>query len=165
MACEGKPAVFTYSMRVEWLGLDGRTEINSSIRVEWRGVDFSDHRAVCEVEETAPAVSEARVLSSAPLSDSFAHTARCFLHLIVLAALVFVLGRGTGFRVFRLPFYPHNWRVDPIICDWRIVEPPSTPNVRPRRCVSAGAVLQGCAERNRSLLHDRQHVETGEPAL
>jgi hypothetical protein len=165
MACEGKPAVFTYSMRVEWLGLDGQTEINSSIRVEWRGVDFSDHRAVCEAEETAPAVSEVRLLSSALLSDSFAHTARCFLHLLVFAALIFVLGRGTGFRVFKVPFGPHSWEVDPIICDWRIVDPPSTPNVLPRRCVSAGAVLQDCACRNRKLLQNRQYAETGETAL
>jgi hypothetical protein len=142
MACEAKPSVFTYSMRVEWLDLDGQTRVNNSMRVEWRGVAFSEHRALCEVQETSPTVAEARVAYSAPLSDSIAHTARCFLHLLVLAALIFVLGRGTGVRVIRSPFGPHSWEVDPLICDWKVIDPPSTPNVRPRRCVSAGAVLQ-----------------------
>lgn len=142
MACDAKPLVFTYSMRVEWLGLDGETRINNSMRVEWRGVDFNEHRALCEIEETTPTVTEARVVSSTPLSDSVAHTARCFLHLLVLVALIFVLGRGPGFRVLRVPFSPHSWELDPLICDWRVIEPPSTPNVRPRRCISAGAVLQ-----------------------
>jgi hypothetical protein len=152
-------------MRVEWLGPDGRTEVNNSIRVEWRGVDFSDHRAVCVVEETTPAVAEGRELSSTPLSDSFTHTARCFLHLLVLAALIYVLGRGTGFRVFRAPIGPHSWEVDPIICDWRVIDPPSTPNVRPRRCVSAGAILQGCVERHRKLVIGRPYVHTREVVL
>jgi hypothetical protein len=142
MACEAKPSVFTYSMRVEWLGLDGETRINNSMRVEWRGVGFNEHRALCEVEETTATVTEVRAVSSSPLSDSLAHTARCFLHLLVLAALIVVLGRGLGFRVLRVPFGPQNWEVDPLICDWRVIDPPSTPNVRPRRCVSAGAVLE-----------------------
>lgn len=142
MACDAKPSVFTYSMRVEWLGLDGRTRVNNSMRVEWRGVGFNDHRALCEVEETSPIATEARAGTSALLSDSLAHTARCLLHLLVLVALIFVLGRGPGFRVFRVPFGPHSWELDPLICDWRVVEPPSAPDVRPRRCISAGAILQ-----------------------
>jgi hypothetical protein len=142
MACEAKPAVFTYSVRVEWLGLDGQTRVNNSMRVEWRGVEYGEHRAVCE-EESTIAVPEVRVLSSTLHSDSVAHTARCFLHLFVLAALIFVLGRFAGFRVLRAPLGPQNWELDPLICDWRVVDPTSTPNVRPRRCVSAGAVLQG----------------------
>ena len=142
MACEAKPTVFTYSVRVEWLGLDGVTRVNNSMRVEWRGVEFSEHRAVCE-EEATPTVAEGRVVSSTLLSDSVAHTARCFLHLFVLAALIFVLGRFAGFRVLRVPLGPQNWELDPLICDWRVVDPPSAPNVRPRRCISAGAVLQG----------------------
>jgi hypothetical protein len=164
MACEAKPSVFTYSMRVEWLGLDGQTQINNSMRVEWKGVDFSDRRAVCEVEETTSVVGEGRVLSSTPLSDSFAHTARCFLHLLVLAALICVLGRGAGFRVLRVPLGPHSWEVDPVICDWRAIDPPSTPNVRPRLSVSVGAVLEGRVERDRKLVHDRRLIEIVEVA-
>ncbi|PSN51735.1 hypothetical protein C0J52_13454 [Blattella germanica] len=144
MACEARPPVFAYSMRVEWLGLDGRTEVNNSMRVEWSGVDFGDHRALCEVEDTTIPVPEPRVVPSTSLNvtDSLAHTARCFLHVLLLIALIFVLGRGAGLRVFRVPFEPHAWDIDPLVCDWRYVDPPR-PCLRPRRCISAGPVLQG----------------------
>ena len=143
MACVAKPSVFTYSMRVEWLGLDGRTEINNSMRVEWGGVDFTERRAICEVEDSVTTDPEPRVVTSSPLTDSLTHTARCFLHLLVLVAFIFVLGRAAGFRIFRLPVEPHNWDVDPLVCDWRYVDPPTTQHVRPRRCISAGPILKG----------------------
>jgi hypothetical protein len=149
MACEAKPTVFTYSVRVEWIGLDGQTRVNNSMRVEWRGVEFGEHRAVCEEEATT--VAEGRVVSSTLVSDSVAHTARCFLHLFVLAALIFVLGRVAGFRVLRVPLGPQNWELNPLICDWRYIDPPSIPNVRPRRCVSAGAVLQGWVSKSANV--------------
>jgi hypothetical protein len=142
MACEAKPLVFTYSMRVEWLGLDGQARVNNSMRVEWRGAEFGEHRAVCE-EEATPTVAGGRVVSSTVISDSVTHTARCFYHLFVLAALIFVLGRVAGFRVLRVPFGAHSWELDPLVCDWRVIDTSSTPKVRPRRCMSAGAVLQG----------------------
>jgi hypothetical protein len=137
-----KPLVFAYSVRVEWLGLDGRTQVNNSMRVEWKGVDFTERRAICEVEESTISVPEPKTVTVSPLTDSLSHTARCFLHLLVFAALIFVLGRTTGFRIIRVHVEHDNWNVDPLVCDWRYIDPPTTPNIRLRRCISAGPILK-----------------------
>lgn len=139
--CEAPPTLLTYSLQMEWLGVDGVTRVNNSVRVEWWG---TESRAVCEMLPEPQTDLPHRVSDF----EFTGHCCRCVLQLLAFTAFVVVLARSTGFKIIR----PASYRCQTdqtIIVDYGDSDP--TPQRLPesvkrvsikRRCSSASAILQ-----------------------
>ncbi|RZF38076.1 hypothetical protein LSTR_LSTR006475 [Laodelphax striatellus] len=72
-----------YRLRMEWLGLDGSTLVNSSVRVQyWAG----DSRALCESDSDTVGPT----VDSRTADDPIAHSCRCLLQLALFALIVVI---------------------------------------------------------------------------
>ncbi|XP_039298031.1 SRSF protein kinase 1 [Nilaparvata lugens] len=71
-----------YRLRMEWLGLDGSTLVNSSVRVQYWA---DDSRALCESEREDTSVS-----GGTPADNPIVHSCRCLLQLALFALIVVI---------------------------------------------------------------------------
>nr|CAD7430681.1 unnamed protein product [Timema monikensis] len=155
MAHERNLSLFVYSLRVEWLALDGALLVNNSVRVAWGGEGGT--RAWCEgpsllLEHGAGGV----------------HTLRCVLHLllfVVFVVFLFLLAEGVGLRVLRTSSASPVWAVDPPVGEWATsngrrssVGGFAPPDRLPRRWASAGPLLQRPAKRETIVILKCVHL-------
>uniref|UniRef100_A0A1B6C1C1 non-specific serine/threonine protein kinase n=1 Tax=Clastoptera arizonana TaxID=38151 RepID=A0A1B6C1C1_9HEMI len=147
--CEADPSLWGYTMRMEWLDLNGSPYINNSVRIEWTGPDLEDTRAVCEMEiQGEPEYLAFQQLHEGAYEADFdvvTHIVKCFLQLLTFITLVMVLSHGIGFQVVNLASGIDEF--DSSILDRTIessirTQTVSSPVAFVRRCVSACAVLQ-----------------------
>lgn len=143
--CDADPDILVYSLRMEWLGLDGKTYINSSVRVEW---SETDSRAVCEIpkklSDSRP-VPESMYVFAPQDSDILGHCSRCFVQLFAFAALALLLLRGLGVHSVRsVPLSPPSLPIHE--CEREVPKKITTSEIplASKRSLSAGAVLQYC---------------------
>lgn len=143
--CDADPDILVYSLRMEWLGLDGKPYINSSVRVEW---SETDSRAVCEIPKK---LSDSRPMSEPVYvftpqdSDILGHCSRCFVQIFAFAALALLFLRGLGVHSVRsVPLSPPSLPIQD--CQQDVPRKIATPEIllASKRSLSAGAVLQYC---------------------
>lgn len=151
--CEARSTSLAYSLRMEWLGLDGVPWINSSVRVEWTGPNLEESRAVCEMEVQSTAEYLKFDSIHDNLSDNFVdldlttHISQCLFQLLSFTALILLLSHGVDFQVVHLSSYLMDEN-DSLPLDWLLEfnistsAEPANPFVDNRRCLSACAILQ-----------------------
>lgn len=141
--CDADPDILVYSLRMEWMGLDGKTYINSSVRVEW---SETDSRAVCEIpkklSDSRPD-SETIYVFTPPDPDILGHCSRCFVQLFAFATLALLLLRGLGVHSVRSgPFSPPSLPIQDCVREVPKKITTSEILLASKRSLSAGAVLQ-----------------------
>lgn len=136
--CEAYPELLIYSMRMEWIGLDGKTYLNSSVRVEW---SENDSRAVCEVPKKL-SVRTAQDYTLPQDAEASGHCVRCLVQVLAFVALVVLFLRGLGVQTLRTVTFPPPKCGDLSVESWNRESPKRWAKPPERRTRSAAAVLE-----------------------